>query len=128
MRANLLCSDCSLVFFILASFFIFCDNRLAEKGRYITYTVNYGEGFNLRRDVYLRAVSLVLSLRRETDLNWTLVLPPWPRLYHWKSPHYQSWLSWSRFFDLDGLSEVVQCIEFSSYLDNEGFVIDEVSG
>ncbi len=117
----------SLFVIISALDLTYSDNRLVENDRYITYTVNYGEGFNLRRDVYMRVVSLVLSLRRETDLNWMVVLPPWPRLYHWKSPHDQNWLSWSKFFDINHLSKVVPCIEFSSYLDKEGFFIDEVS-
>ena len=114
--------------FSLLCLFPLCLHTSAEKerNRYISYTVNYGEGFNLRRDVYMRVVTLVLILRRETDLNWILVLPPWPHLYHWRSPHNQNWLPWSKFFDLNELNKVVPCIEFSAYLDTVGYRIDEV--
>lgn len=104
-----------------------CISVLANNDRYLTYTVNYGEGFNLRRDVYMRVVTLVLALRRETHLNWVLVLPPWPHLYHWKSPLDQSWLQWSQFFEVNELSKLVPCIEFTEYLQREGYAIDEVS-
>ncbi|CAB1347090.1 unnamed protein product [Coregonus sp. 'balchen'] len=43
--------------------------------RYLLYDVNPPEGFNLRRDVYIRMASLVKTLRRHGD--WVLVLPPW---------------------------------------------------
>ena len=116
----------AIIFFILVSLTV---SALSDSNkRYITYTVNYGEGFNLRRDVYMRVVELVLALRKDTNLDWTLVLPPWPRLYHWKTNGlYQNWLPWNRFFDVNELSKIVPCIEFTSYLDMEGNVIDEVS-
>lgn len=39
--------------------------------RYLLYDVNLGEGFNLRRDVYIRIANLVRKLIK-TD-NWVLV-------------------------------------------------------
>lgn len=42
-------------------------------GRYLLYDINPGEGFNLRRDVYMRIASLVKNLRKHGD--WTLVGP-----------------------------------------------------
>lgn len=111
---------------LLFALCLFSDFVFSDRNRYITYTVNYGEGFNLRRDVYLRVVGLVLALRKETDFNWTLVLPPWPRLYHWKSPVHQNWLPWSNFFALDQLSNIIPCMEFDSYLDTEGHIVEEV--
>lgn len=83
--------------------------------RYLLYDVNPGEGFNLRRDVYMRVTNLVKELNKEEP--WVLVLPPWGRLYHWKSPDLeQIKIPWSTFFDLPSLREHVPVIEFEEYL------------
>ena len=60
--------------FSLLCLFPLCLHTSAEKerNRYISYTVNYGEGFNLRRDVYMRVVTLVLILRRENRFELDL--------------------------------------------------------
>ena len=91
---------------------------------YLLYSVNPGEGFNLRRDVYMRAATLVKELRKTED--WVLVLPPWPHLPHWKTNYLQANLKWENFFDLPSLSEYVPVIEFEDYLTKEGRTIDEV--
>ena len=98
----------------------------AGRTRYLLYSVNPGEGFNLRRDVHVRVASLVKKLREKED--WILVLPPWPHLYHWKSRFDQSNLPWGIFFDVSSLSEYVPSIDFvtfDKYLQREGY-IDEV--
>lgn len=92
--------------------------------RYLLYSVNPGEGFNLRRDVYMRAATLVKELRKTED--WVLVLPPWSNLYHWKTKYLQESLKWEKFFDVPSLSEYVPVIEFDDYLSREGRSIDEV--
>ena len=47
-----------------------------------------GEGFNLRRDVFMRVAVFVKNLNvNSDDFQYTLVLPPWGRLYHWQSRH-----------------------------------------
>ena len=92
--------------------------------RYLLYSVNPGEGFNLRRDVHLRAATLVRKLREKED--WVLVLPPWPQLHHWKSDIKQHNVPWEKFFDLPSLNEYVPSIEFNEYLKREGHVINEV--
>ena len=47
-----------------------------------------GEGFNLRRDVFMRVAVFVKNLNmKSNDFHYTLVLPPWGRLYHWQSRH-----------------------------------------
>lgn len=48
--------------FYLISFYV---------NRYLLYNVNVGEGFNLRRDVYVRVANLVRKLSEEH--NWVLV-------------------------------------------------------
>ncbi|XP_062580232.1 GDP-fucose protein O-fucosyltransferase 2-like [Saccostrea cucullata] len=98
----------------------------AKAVRYLLYDVNPGEGFNLRRDVYMRVTTLVHELNKEEP--WVLVLPPWGRLYHWKSPELeQIKIPWSTFFDLPSLRQHVPVIEFEEYLKVRGEpVIDEV--
>lgn len=94
--------------------------------RYLLYSVNPGEGFNLRRDVHVRVANLVKKLREKED--WILVLPPWPHLYHWKSQFDQNNLPWGMFFDVSSLNEYVPSIEFitfEEYLQKVGYV-DEV--
>ena len=86
---------------------------------FFLYDVNPGEGFNLRRDVYVRMANLVHLLRHRTtpETNWTLVLPPWGPLYHWFShdlPRTQ--LNWSLFFDLTSLTRFVPVMEFEDFL------------
>lgn len=85
--------------------------------RYLLYEVNPGEGFNLRRDVYIRIANLVKALNVEE--RWTLVLPPWNRLYHWRSTVKQSQIPWSTFFDLKSLERHVPVMEFSEFLNGQ---------
>nr|XP_054750001.1 LOW QUALITY PROTEIN: GDP-fucose protein O-fucosyltransferase 2-like [Lytechinus pictus] len=97
----------------------------AKPQRFLLYDVNPGEGFNLRRDVYMRIANLVKRLQ-EKD-NWVLVLPPWGRLYHWKSRNMQQIrIPWSTFFDVESLNHHVPVIEFEDYIKiNGGAAIDE---
>ncbi len=105
-----------------------------ESIRYLLYSVNPGEGFNLRRDVYMRAANLVKTLRSEGAPstsegvgNWVLVLPPWPHLHHWRSRDLEQWsVRWERFFDVPSLNEYVPVIEFDDYVKREGTNLEEV--
>ncbi|ELT94489.1 hypothetical protein CAPTEDRAFT_128307, partial [Capitella teleta] len=83
--------------------------------RYLIYDVNPGEGFNLRRDVYLRVANLVKFLNEEQP--WVLVLPPWGHLYHWQSRTISnSQIPWAKFFDLASLRKLIPVMEFTDYL------------
>jgi len=84
--------------------------------RYLLYEVNPGEGFNLRRDVYMRIANLVKVLNDDASSWWTLVLPPWSRLYHWRSNVPQQQIPWETFFDIDSLSRHVPVMEFVDFL------------
>ncbi|XP_075685813.1 GDP-fucose protein O-fucosyltransferase 2 [Rhinoderma darwinii] len=87
--------------------------------RYLMYDVNPPEGFNLRRDVYIRMASLLKTLQKSSD--WVLVLPPWGRLYHWQSPDiHQVRIPWSEFFDLHSLNNNIQVIEYEEFLAESG--------
>ncbi|XP_041700648.1 GDP-fucose protein O-fucosyltransferase 2 isoform X1 [Coregonus clupeaformis] len=87
--------------------------------RYLLYDINPPEGFNLRRDVYIRMASLVKTLRRHSD--WVLVLPPWGRLYHWQSPDiHQIRIPWGEFFSLTSLQGNVPVIEYEEFIAESG--------
>lgn len=89
--------------------------------RYLLYDVNPPEGFNLRRDVYIRVASLLKTLL-ETE-EWVLVLPPWGRLYHWQSPDiHQVRIPWSDFFDLPSLNRNIPVIEYEQFIAGEAVV------
>ena len=93
-------------------------STLTSSTSYLLYDVNPGEGFNLRRDVYVRMANLVHRLREQSpEANWTLVLPPWGPLYHWFTYHLQrTQIPWSLFFDITSLSRFVPTIEFEEFL------------
>nr|XP_006113410.1 GDP-fucose protein O-fucosyltransferase 2 isoform X1 [Pelodiscus sinensis] len=83
--------------------------------RYLLYDVNPPEGFNLRRDVYIRIASLLKTLLKTEA--WVLVLPPWGRLYHWQTPDiHQVRIPWSEFFDLPSLDKNIPVIEYEQFL------------
>ncbi|XP_055327837.1 GDP-fucose protein O-fucosyltransferase 2-like isoform X2 [Paramacrobiotus metropolitanus] len=100
-----------------------------KSSRFMLYEVNPGEGFNLRRDVFVRAAVFVHMLNELDDRSsWALVLPPWGPLYHWKRKDLrQDALHWSLFFDIDSIRRFVPVMEFDDYLaDRKLPVIDEV--
>lgn len=86
--------------------------------RYLLYDVNPPEGFNLRRDVYIRVASLLKTLLKTEE--WVLVLPPWGRLYHWQSPDiHQVRIPWADFFDLPSLNRNIPVIEYEQFIAGE---------
>uniref|UniRef100_F1MXU9 GDP-fucose protein O-fucosyltransferase 2 n=3 Tax=Bos TaxID=9903 RepID=F1MXU9_BOVIN len=98
----------------------------ASRRRYLLYDVNPPEGFNLRRDVYIRIASLLKTLLKTEE--WVLVLPPWGRLYHWQSPDiHQVRIPWSDFFDLPSLNRNIPVIEYEQFIaESGGPFIDQV--
>ena len=97
------------------------DNRLGYSKKYILYDTNPGEGFNLRRDVYMRIACLVKSLNNDKINNnpkheYVLVLPPWGRIgYHWGMAENK--IKWSEFFNLEAIRQDLEVIEFEEFLD-----------
>lgn len=86
--------------------------------RYLLYDVNPPEGFNLRRDVYIRMASLLKTLLKTEE--WVLVLPPWGRLYHWQSPDIpQVRIPWADFFDLPSLNRNIPVMEYEQFIAGE---------
>ncbi|XP_064135640.1 GDP-fucose protein O-fucosyltransferase 2 isoform X1 [Loxodonta africana] len=98
----------------------------ASRRRYLLYDVNPPEGFNLRRDVYIRVASLLKTLLKMEE--WVLVLPPWGRLYHWQSPDiHQVRIPWAEFFDLPSLNKNIPVIEYEQFIaESGGPFIDQV--
>lgn len=90
---------------------------------YILYDVNPAEGFNLRRDVYIRLAVFIKQLRKHSGYERaTLVLPPFGRLYHWKSiagaaASDQHQLFWNHFFRLSSLDAYTPVMDFWQYFD-----------
>ena len=84
-------------------------HNITDKTRFIMHDVNPGEGFNLRRDVYLRVANLVKMLNDQDDQHWILVLAPWRHLYHWQNRYLkQEGEPWSNFFDVASLNKYVR--------------------
>ncbi|XP_067635919.1 GDP-fucose protein O-fucosyltransferase 2 isoform X2 [Eurosta solidaginis] len=85
---------------------------------YLLYDVNPPEGFNLRRDVYIRLAVFARHLtRRKVFRNFRLVLPPWRRLYHWKSNHVeQTSIPWEQFFDIESMRRFAPILDFPEFL------------
>ncbi|CAK1587905.1 unnamed protein product [Parnassius mnemosyne] len=89
-----------------------CEN-IKSNQKFLFYDVNPPEGFNLRRDVYMRfAIMLAEAQKIGKGFSWRLVLPPWHRLYHWKSETSASTpIPWSVFFDIDSLKSYAPVVE-----------------
>ncbi|XP_012892332.1 PREDICTED: GDP-fucose protein O-fucosyltransferase 2-like [Dipodomys ordii] len=100
--------------------------RCSPPVSYLLYDVNPPEGFNLRRDVYIRVASLLKTLLKTEE--WVLVLPPWGRLYHWQSPDiHQVRIPWAEFFDLPSLNKNIPVIEYEQFIaESGGPFIDQV--
>lgn len=88
--------------------------------KYLFYDVNPPEGFNLRRDVYMRfAIMLSEAHKRGKLKDWALVLPPWYSLYHWKVTHLKSKpISWGHFFDISSLKSYAPVVEMYELFQN----------
>ncbi|XP_058127241.1 GDP-fucose protein O-fucosyltransferase 2 [Anopheles ziemanni] len=86
---------------------------------YLLYDVNPGEGFNLRRDVYIRMAVFLQFLRTQPGYGRSqLVLPPWSNLVHWRSHNIeQTQLPWSHFFDLSSMKAYTDVIDTPEFLD-----------
>lgn len=85
---------------------------------FILYSVNPVEGFNLRRDVYIRMAIFLKNLRNvEGYSNAQLVLPTFHHLYHWKSHFRQTNMFWNHFFDLESLKLFTNVIDMWELFD-----------
>lgn len=90
-------------------------NDTEPRTKYLIYEVNPGEGFNLRRDVYIRVANLVKQLRNEGH-DIVLVLPPWRQLYHWKSGLAKNAIPWKKFFNVKNMDKYVSVMEFNTFV------------
>lgn len=101
-------------------------HRANPSAYFLLYDVNPVEGFNLRRDVYIRMAVFVKSLRqRKKYQNTFLVLPPFYQLYHWNivtTNRYRSTeidhddiVFWNHFFDLESMKRYTSVIDMWEY-------------
>ena len=97
------------------------NHNISTTTRFLIYDVNPGEGFNLRRDVYIRVANLIKHMINRGE-DWILVLPPWRHLYHWKSRYIeQEAVKWNLFFDIHNMNFYVPVMEFDEFLNLEGY-------
>jgi len=121
-----------LVLFALALCVVTTTSSTKEN-RFIFYDVNPGEGFNLRRDVFMRVAVLVKHLNSiSKKFTYTLVLPPWGRLYHWQSRDLskpQVRIPWSDFFDVSSIARFIpvqDLVDHLSLTKGDELAIDQV--
>jgi peptide-O-fucosyltransferase len=93
------------------------DDRPGQ--RRLLYRVNPAEGFNLRRDAFLRAALLV----RRLGPQWTLVLPPFLPTPHWRNADGGA-LPWSTFFAVERIAAVVPVVEWTAAMPGDAPVVD----
>lgn len=86
---------------------------------YIIFDINRVEGFNLRRDVYVRMIVFIKMLRKLNNYNrTTLVLSPFSRLYHWRTNRInQTQIFWNHFFDLNSLQKYTQILDIWEFFE-----------
>lgn len=95
---------------------------------FLFYDVNSSEGFNLRRDVYIRLAVFVKWLRKQAGYeNVVLVLPPFYQLYHWRLPSPRLFdehnninddvVFWNHFFDMQSLKRYTSVIDMWEFFD-----------
>ncbi|KAL1512523.1 hypothetical protein ABEB36_002104 [Hypothenemus hampei] len=95
-----------------------CQNIRESTKRYLFYDINPSEGFNLRRDVYMRMAILVNKLKNSPNqmLNsFILVLPPWSHLIHWGYSESPEYIPWSTFFDIESLRKFAPVMDLYEY-------------
>lgn len=89
---------------------------------FLFYDVNAMEGFNLRRDVYIRMAAFIRAFRKMVGYeNVVLVLPPFHQLYHWQlvqtpdESRQENIVSWTHFFDLPSMRRFTEVIDLWQY-------------
>ncbi|RZF37542.1 hypothetical protein LSTR_LSTR008580 [Laodelphax striatellus] len=108
-----------------------CSEESSLLPRFILYDVNRPEGFNLRRDVYMRLAIFIREYAKTFHQDVHLVLPPWHSLYHWQSPEEevgsQKLLFWDNFFDVPSMKAFAPVIKMHEFLEGaKKFEIDQV--
>lgn len=116
LEPNAVCTKIDY-FYSIANFICMQEQHEKPPKIYILYEVNPVEGFNLRRDVYIRLAVFTKYLRTQSGYErTTLVLPPFQRLYHWKSADIeQSLIYWNHFFNLNDLKKFTNVIDIWEY-------------
>ncbi|XP_063836904.1 GDP-fucose protein O-fucosyltransferase 2 [Ostrinia nubilalis] len=101
-----------------------CNNEITpnEDHKLIFYDVNPPEGFNLRRDVYMRFAIMLAEAQKRGKTDWRLVLTPWNKLYHWKNNDKP--VPWRSFFDVESLKSYAPVLELSEIVDEPAKPID----
>ena len=82
--------------------------------------VNIGEGFNLRRDVVMRVMTMIRKMNVDHGEGaHVLVLPAFYPGYHWQSRDIeQSRIPWKSFFDVESINRYVPVMELEEFMSN----------
>ncbi|XP_046677614.1 GDP-fucose protein O-fucosyltransferase 2-like [Homalodisca vitripennis] len=102
------------------------NSVMGKVSRYVLYDVNIGEGFNLKRDVYMRMAMFIQAFAQKSKDDWHLVLPPWTRQWHWTTEKLHVSYQWSDFFDVASLQLYSPVIELDQFYVDWGDLVDEV--
>lgn len=92
--------------------------------RYLFYDINFPEGFNLRRDVYVRFAVLTHELEKSNNpllKNFHLILPPWSHMVHWKHHIDPEHIPWGLYFDLGSLKKFAPVMEMHEFFNGCSF-------
>lgn len=99
---------------------------LDKRTRFVLYDVNFGEGFNLKRDVYMRMATFMRGLSEDSKDDWHLILPPWTKQWHWKSEEDHISYLWQNFFEVESLQLYAPVLEIDQFYADYGDTVDEV--
>ncbi|KAI3378927.1 hypothetical protein SNEBB_010581 [Seison nebaliae] len=78
--------------------------------KYILYNVKNVEGFNLRRDVFIRITQSIIEWNKNfPDKKISIVLPPFHHISHWNK---QKNVSWWNFFDKTSMTTITPIYDF----------------
>lgn len=102
------------------------DSLIGKVTRYVLYDINASEGFNLKRDVYMRMSMFMRHLAKKSKEDWHLVLPPWSKQWHWSQEQGQVSYSWDNFFHVPSLQLYSPVIELEQFYADHGQVVDQV--
>ncbi|CAG9821026.1 unnamed protein product [Phaedon cochleariae] len=110
------------IVFICSNAENFCQKNSEQCGdepdRFLLYDVNRPEGFNLRRDVYMRFAVLAHNMQQSANIflnKFKLVLPPWSYLVHWDNSGEPEYIPWGLYFDLRSLQMFAPVIEMHEF-------------
>ncbi|KAF7636382.1 hypothetical protein Mgra_00004165 [Meloidogyne graminicola] len=73
----------------------------------------------------MRIANVIRQLNDEQGYNFTLVLPPWHGIWHWRNSNLR--IPWRELFDIKSLNKFISVIEFDEFIkDKKELTIDSI--